>query len=70
MGKYFNTCCFCGELFEGMGNSTWGCWSPVEEKQFTGEKMRCCDKCNASIVVPTRLERYEEKKKEYENQKF
>ena len=49
-------CCFCGKDYNGYGNSTWGCWSPIEEKAFKGEKMRCCDECNMIIVVPTRME--------------
>lgn len=50
-------CCFCGDDLNGRGNSTWGCWSPLEERILNaGERRRCCDKCNLDIVVPQRLE--------------
>lgn len=51
-----HTCCFCGKPFKMYGNSTWGCWSPIEEQFYKGEEMRCCDECNANIVVPQREE--------------
>lgn len=59
-------CCFCGKEYRSYGNSTWGCWSPIEEKAFKGEKMRCCDECNINIVVPTRLENYLTNKKSFD----
>lgn len=52
------TCCFCGRDMtndRGWGNSTWGCWSPEEEADNKGERARCCDKCNAKIVIPCRM---------------
>ena len=53
--KDFNECCFCGEMYEGYGNSTWGCWSESDEENGVGEQCRCCDKCNENIVIPRRL---------------
>ena len=40
------TCCICGKEFTGYGNNP----SPVKEKG------RCCDECNATVVIPKRLE--------------
>ena len=66
-----NKCCFCGKPYRMYGNSTWGCWSPIEEIQYVGEKKRCCDECNLKIVVPTRLERHKIMLAEYgENKDF
>lgn len=47
-------CCFCKKQIDGRGNSTWGCWSPEEEKAGEGEKRRCCDRCNRKIVIANR----------------
>lgn len=40
-------CCFCGTEIEGYGND------PRPIKTARGD--RCCDECNALIVVPTRI---------------
>ena len=40
------TCCICGKEFIGYGNNP----SPVKEKG------KCCDECNATIVIAKRLE--------------
>lgn len=37
-------CSICGEKYEGFGNNA----QPVN-------KGRCCDKCNSTVVVPTRI---------------
>lgn len=42
--KWF-TCCFCGKLCKGYGNNP----APLKDEG------RCCDDCNASIVVPERI---------------
>ena len=39
------TCCICGKEFIGYGNNP----SPVKEEG------RCCDECNANVVIPTRI---------------
>lgn len=44
-------CCICGDTFEGFGNNPW----PI----VYDEKARCCDDCNATVVIPARLERLE-----------
>ncbi len=49
-GKTKSVCCFCGEKFDGRGNSTW----PIYFRQ-DGEKYRCCDKCNKEYVIPARV---------------
>lgn len=41
-------CCICGKEFIGYGNNP----APVKESG------RCCDECNATIVVPTRIEQW------------
>lgn len=38
-------CCICGEEINGYGNNPY----PVKEDG------RCCDKCNATKVIPARL---------------
>lgn len=43
------TCCFCGKVFDGIGNSTWPIYYEAD-----GETNRCCDKCNEEIVCETR----------------
>lgn len=41
-------CCFCGKEFLGYGNDP----RPIV---IAGEELpRCCDECNAKIVIPTR----------------
>ena len=41
-------CCICGKTFEGWGNNPY----PVVKD----EDARCCDDCNATYVIPARLE--------------
>ena len=43
-------CCICGEPVEGYGNNPF----PV---RVEGE---CCDKCNAEVVIPARIEKMKE----------
>ena len=38
-------CCICGKKAEGYGNNP----QPVKDKG------RCCDACNAEVVIPARL---------------
>ena len=45
--KKKNLCCFCGSGFDGIGNNP----APVD----TRNNARCCDMCNANIVLPARL---------------
>lgn len=40
-------CCICGTKNTGFGNNPW----PVAE----ADGARCCDFCNASVVIPARL---------------
>lgn len=40
-------CCICGRRHKGMGNDPW----PVVED----EGARCCNGCNAYVVVPARI---------------
>lgn len=40
-----HTCCICGKEFIGYGNNP----DPVEKSG------RCCDECNATVVIPERL---------------
>lgn len=40
-------CCICGGCLGGYGNDPW----PIVERLDA----RCCDKCNAEIVVPFRI---------------
>lgn len=54
-------CCFCGkEIKFNESNSTWGCWTPSEERAGLGEKNRCCNHCNKSKVIPSRNQNYEQ----------
>lgn len=46
-------CCICGKICTDWGNDPW----PVIE----AEDARCCDECNATVVVPARLERLRRK---------
>ena len=41
-------CCFCGEEVEGYGNDP----SPI---QTENENDECCDVCNLTKVIPTRI---------------
>ena len=52
MEKY--KCCFCGKVFIGWGNNP----EPVKSG-----KSRCCNDCNATIVLPARLKELMEGKK-------
>lgn len=45
-------CCICGKTFKGMGNNP----SPVRNEGL------CCDECNVSIVLHTRLLQLRRKK--------
>lgn len=38
-------CCICGKEFTGWGNSPY----PIKQRG------RCCDECNANMVVPARI---------------
>lgn len=42
------TCCICGKEFTGFGNNP----DPVCKEG------RCCDECNSTVVVPTRLKEW------------
>lgn len=39
------TCCICGKEFTGWGNNP----DPIKKSG------RCCDACNAEVVIPVRL---------------
>ena len=41
-------CCLCGKEVEGYGNDP----SPIETQNEDDE---CCDECNLTKVVPTRI---------------
>lgn len=45
-------CCFCKEEITGWGNNP----APL----FQDGKNRCCDVCNATIVIPERIKRMKE----------
>ena len=45
-------CCICGKECEGFGNNA----APVKDGV-------CCDECNASVVIPKRIEEYFNSKK-------
>ena len=40
-------CCFCGKNVEGWGNNP----APVNNK----DGARCCNACNANVVIPARI---------------
>ena len=40
-------CSICGQNYEGYGNNA----HPINDG-------RCCDECNATIVVPTRMQNH------------
>ena len=40
-------CCLCGKWFKGYGNNPWPLSHDVYE--------RCCDECNDTKVIPSRL---------------
>ena len=41
-------CCLCGKEVEGYGNDP----SPIETQN---EDDQCCDECNLTKVIPTRI---------------
>ena len=47
-----NVCCICGEEYEGHGNNP----QPV----VMDDDARCCDECNANVVLPARIRKMEE----------
>lgn len=47
--KETGTCCFCGKKYTHYGNSI----DPLIHP--SGIDARCCDVCNATIVIPNRL---------------
>lgn len=46
-------CCFCGKTIDAKsGNNAY----PLRpESYFGSEENRCCDQCNAELVIPTRV---------------
>lgn len=50
-------CCICGKICTDWGNNPW----PVN----TSEDARCCDDCNANIVVPARMRQMFGRKEDY-----
>jgi len=47
MSKFLPTkCCLCGDVINGFGHN------PDPVKQYPE---RCCEACNASIVIPARI---------------
>ena len=47
------TCCLCGERIAGWGNNP----APLMDDTMASRK-RCCDDCNATKVIPARIERF------------
>ena len=43
-------CCLCGKPFQGYGNNP----APLTND----DRMRCCDDCNITKVIPARLQNY------------
>ena len=43
-----NTCILCGEAYEGYGHNP----APLQNQ----DNGRCCDDCNTTQVIPTRIE--------------
>lgn len=52
-GLKLKICCICKEPYYGMGNNPY----PIKERG------RCCDKCDAEVVLPERLKGIEEEEK-------
>lgn len=52
-------CVFCGKEIK-QDKDYWGnsCW-PI----YDDEKIRCCNKCNFTIVIPARIADYEKSKR-------
>lgn len=48
-------CSICGKRYEGYGNNA----QPVNEG-------RCCDYCNANVVIPTRMYQWPREKRSNE----
>lgn len=44
------TCCFCGKVITGYGNDP----QPLVDNYCEN---RCCDECNANVVIPERIKR-------------
>jgi len=42
-------CCICGVIFKGYGNNPW----PIADRKDD----RCCDRCNAEVIIPERIKR-------------
>lgn len=49
IGKKGERCCFCGDKNIGWGNNP--------EPLYKDGVNRCCDDCNAKIVIPERMRR-------------
>ena len=45
--KKEQVCSICGKPYTGYGNNA----QPINDG-------RCCDECNAKVVIPKRIERY------------
>ena len=43
------TCCLCGKTFNGFGNNPY----PVCDED--DDDSRCCDACDANVVIPLRI---------------
>ncbi len=52
-------CCFCGKECENE-------WGNNPAPASTDSNAKCCNECNATIVIPARLDAYKEKTKEGE----
>lgn len=51
-------CCICGREFEGFGNNPY----PLCDKDDF--ESRCCDECDNLYVIPARIKKLMEKRKE------
>jgi hypothetical protein len=45
------TCCICDEKCVGWGHNPY----PVRKQGGYPSKNRCCETCNITVVIPTRL---------------
>lgn len=45
------TCCICGKKYIGFGNNPY----PVADTNLRDLVGRCCDTCNATVVIPARF---------------
>jgi len=52
--KVTGICCVCGNTYTHWGNNPW----PLKNKKGEdfGENDRCCNECNANIVIPARIQ--------------